>query len=673
MSSRSAAAAAVRSSSSSSARVRRRPVSFGNPALGRYHGFVYTTTEAAAAAAPNGTSHRPLIEGAVEARRLVAVMDVPPEQVPEGILNLARPHRPWINHVRIVIAEPPAGKGQRGGGARGLSVRERTSSREDFVGKEEAASKQPPNATAMESAASILAAERERSVAAVAKHEVPDDGNIAEYTVSDSEIDYINNSSQNHQRPERSYLVLIELCSEDAAAEMVQDLDGQPYTILDETEKCSVHHVVALEGVDGVSLMSPFFAPHTEAGSSGQLEILPSSSTLSETEAAGNSRPVATTTTTATTLTEDYNCAVCLEHMDLDAPRTSVLTTVCNHSFHLDCLLQWQDSPCPVCRYDHSGLNEALSQCHLCGTTENNYVCLICGVVSCGGGGTVTAGSAERRPGGVGDCRSQDAAATAAVDRLQPQRPPSSLSPASHARQHYSDTLHAYALSTETQHVWDFAGNGYVHRLLQNKDDGKLVEVSDPSNTTSQERSLSPGLSEAQEGEVVHRKLEGFASQYYTLLKSQLEQQRIYYEGRLEEIRREYSAQSSDSCRAVSTTADLIAALKQEHHQLSQRLGSVQAKCRKVQEDVAFIKSLNESLEANRAPLRHQVEQAQRDRVEARKMFDDCLPPLQEKVTRLMLQLESSFGSGNNAPAAVGPAACPDSSADSPPQKPVAR
>ena len=27
-----------------------------------------------------------------------------------------------------------------------------------------------------------------------------------------------------------------------------------------------------------------------------------------------------------------------------------------------------------------------------------------------------------------------------------------------HALQHYQETLHAYALDTETQHVWDFAG-----------------------------------------------------------------------------------------------------------------------------------------------------------------------------------------------------------------------
>ncbi len=46
--------------------------------------------------------------------------------------------------------------------------------------------------------------------------------------------------------------------------------------------------------------------------------------------------------------------------------------------------------------------------------------------------------------------------------------------------QHYEETLHAYALDTETQHVFDFAGGGYVHRLLQNMEDGKIVEGTDP-------------------------------------------------------------------------------------------------------------------------------------------------------------------------------------------------
>ena len=180
--------------------------------------------------------------------------------------------------------------------------------------------------------------------------------------------------------------------------------------------------------------------------------------------------------------------------------------------------------------------------------------------------------------------------------------------PLSHARQHYDETLHAYALDTETQHVWDFCGQGYVHRLLQNAKDDKLVEVNDP-NSTSHERTLSPGLSDAQEGEVVHRKLEGFASQYYTLLKSQLEQQRIYYESRLEEIRREYGRPRKKS---ESPSAELISALKQERNQLMQRSMTLQQRYEKVSDEVAFLRDMNESLEANKAPMKRQIMEAQR-------------------------------------------------------------
>lgn len=46
---------------------------------------------------------------------------------------------------------------------------------------------------------------------------------------------------------------------------------------------------------------------------------------------------------------------------------------------------------------------------------------------------------------------------------------------AGHAQEHFSDSTHLYALEIETQRVWDYAGDGYVHRLLRNREDGKLV------------------------------------------------------------------------------------------------------------------------------------------------------------------------------------------------------
>ena len=38
--------------------------------------------------------------------------------------------------------------------------------------------------------------------------------------------------------------------------------------------------------------------------------------------------------------------------------------------------------------------------------------------------------------------------------------------------------------------VWDYASDGYVHRLVQSKTDGKLVEVPSPAQTTCDTRQV---------------------------------------------------------------------------------------------------------------------------------------------------------------------------------------
>jgi len=420
---------------------------------------------------------------------------------------------------------------------------------------------------------------------------------------------------------DKSYLILFVLDSKDSAETFVSDLHHRPYTSLDETETCSVYHTVHVEGEDGVSLLGPLFASSTSPPS-------PSNQSLS------------TTTTTSSKQQpskDDHQCPVCLDKMSLDAS-SSILTTVCNHSFHIGCLAQWQDSPCPVCRFDHSGLNETLSRCHICFNTIGNYVCLICGVISCAKG-----------PSSSHDMTVEGSSSA----QIPSQR--------GHAMQHYEETLHAYALDTETQHVFDFAGGGYVHRLLQNMEDGKIVEGTDPrvmeeaqieqllgrNNSeevgrmpplSSLERSTIPTYSSsAEDDEAVHRKLEGFAGQYYTLLKSQLEQQRIYYEGRLEAIRRE----NEDNSKAEQSTSDLISALKQQRHQLEQRCMTLKKKHKKVSDDAMFLKNMNETLEEDKFAFRTQIADAQAQFARANEIKKKRLAPLEKKVNLLMLQFDS--------------------------------
>ena len=62
---------------------------------------------------------------------------------------------------------------------------------------------------------------------------------------------------------------------------------------------------------------------------------------------------------------------------------------------------------------------------------------------------------------------------------------------AKHSIDHWKDSGHVYALELETQRVWDYVGDGYVHRLIQSKTDGKLVEVPSPAPAAASSRAAT--------------------------------------------------------------------------------------------------------------------------------------------------------------------------------------
>ena len=571
--------------------ITKRKVTFGNPSLGTYGGKVYTYTKTRSSN-PNPSStirnsddHNDNDDTInndelIMLTKMVAITDVPSDQIPEGLLNLAKGYRSSIEHIRVVIS---------GGSCSSIS-----------------------------SSKSSLDEQKNNNISSDCNNENDDETNTKEHK-------------------KRRYLVLLTFCSSKAADLFVQNLNGKPYNSFERDLIASVHHVAKLENdCDDENNNNNIDNDNGDDNGQGSCTISCTKnrkrSLISPFLVLSDNRKEGTLSILSS---EKQNCAVCLEPMEFSASsvdikvpsakkessQSSIFTTVCNHSFHTDCLLQCQDSPCPVCRYDHSGLNETLSQCIVCGTTENIYVCLICGVASCW--------NRQRQCNQSYSCDSDTDSIKNAISQCAID-----CDTRGHAGQHYDETLHAYALDTETQHVWDFAGQGYVHRLIENADDGKIVEVSDP-RSGAMERSPIPELSDSQEGEVVHRKLEGYASQYYTLLKSQLEQQRVYYEGVMDEIRRDHRANSRGN-----STAELISALKQDRHQLQQRCLVLQKKRDKVSEDLVFLKNMNESLEANKEPMKRQILDLQKQRADAAEVLNRKLSKLKEKVNGLMLELE---------------------------------
>ena len=218
------------------------------------------------------------------------------------------------------------------------------------------------------------------------------------------------------------------------------------------------------------------------------------------------------------------SCPVCLER--LDPSISGVVTIVCDHTFHCECLRRWSDSSCPVCRHV-SDDSQSTTSCEVCGNTDSLWICLVCGHVGCG-----------RYTG----CNS--------------------------SVHHNEATNHSFAMELSTQRVWDYKGDNYVHRLIQNKVDGKLVELPDPRNAGSSGeggvgRGMDPAAKEVQQ-RGLEEQYEAVVHEYSLLLTGQLEVQRLHYEERLAEVRAQLTGGGSvctaDRLRARVVPLTLILA-----------------------------------------------------------------------------------------------------------------
>lgn len=141
------------------------------------------------------------------------------------------------------------------------------------------------------------------------------------------------------------------------------------------------------------------------------------------------------------------SCAICLEKIgQLAEPKlvrsesqtekeSFSLSILCGHYYHWKCIDLWKDDTCPLCRYVQNP--GETSCCEVCAKLDHLLACLICGFIGC----------------------------------------------SAHSKQHYLDSMHTYAINIETKNVWDYAKEGYVHRLIHNYIDNKIVEIDDPVTT----------------------------------------------------------------------------------------------------------------------------------------------------------------------------------------------
>jgi len=287
-------------------------------------------------------------------------------------------------------------------------------------------------------------------------------------------------------------------------------------------------------------------------------------------------------------------CVVCLDRMDRTA--TGILTTVCDHSFHCHCLSKWKtDATCPVCRFcQHAEEDE--SCCQRCDETRDLWICVVCGHVGCG--------------------RYMDG----------------------HAFEHYLETQHNYVMQVDTQRVWDYAGDNYVHRLVQNRSDGKVVRLDTDDGAAG--------------GKASDRKVNLLLAEYSSLLTAQLEAQRAFFEGELSKALARVQADSEERIDQLSkqiTTLQQANELSQEAAQrserdrrrLEQRVQQQQQRVAELEKENGFLREVNQSLQGNQSGWLERLAQAKAQYEADLLEKEAALEDLQEQVRDLSFFIEA--------------------------------
>ncbi len=224
--------------------------------------------------------------------------------------------------------------------------------------------------------------------------------------------------------------------------------------------------------------------------------------------------------------------------------------------------------------------------------------------------------------------------------------------------------------------MWDYAGDGYVHRLIQNKADGKLVEL--PSAAASMGAApRDGGLGPSQADALTAEKIEAIGIEYSYLLTSQLDSQRAFYDEQTAEMRtqieelktlmekfseefaREQARHKESEVRIRREEEEKIAVLVKERAKAEHRADKVAELARKLEKELRDERAVSEGLMSNLAKLKEKAELADKEKED----FSNKVRDLEDQVRDVMFFLEAKTkieqGEGIESEAAGGSIAIP--------------
>lgn len=175
-------------------------------------------------------------------------------------------------------------------------------------------------------------------------------------------------------------------------------------------------------------------------------------------------------------------------------------------------------------------------------------------------------------------------------------------------------------MDVKTQAIWDYINDNWVHRLIQNKVDDRVMEPSTVSK--------KPGADATDENIISKEKLEDMSFEYASMLKGQLDSQRSYFQEQVDRAvdKVAQATAAADHATATSLKAterleameashqvllnETLPGLEREKDRAERRAEKFEALARKMEKDWKEKEVINDSLMDRIAHVEKQLNEA---------------------------------------------------------------
>ena len=197
---------------------------------------------------------------------------------------------------------------------------------------------------------------------------------------------------------------------------------------------------------------------------------------------------------------------------------------------------------CKVCNKLSSSIINLL-KCEKCKNNSSLWCCLICGNIGCG--------------------RYQNG----------------------HAVEHFKETKHRYSLELESQRIWDYIYDKWVHRVIIGQNNTSPINLEEDN----EENILTP--------QQFYIKMENIINEYNKVLSSQLEIQRKYYEKEMDVLEEKYLFKNKETKNKYNEIKEKIEMKKKKINSnnkfikdCNKKLNQLDKKAKEIQEKIEFNK-----------------------------------------------------------------------------------